>query len=146
MKKFSFFMMATLLFAFSVIADNNVKDISLKKLPPITQSILKTYFPDIETVKIQKQKGMGGNPFLVELNDGTKLEFDKDGQWATVDCGENSVPIRMIPLKINAYLQSNHPANTIVKMLKDKKGYYEIHLNDGHTLLFDNQMRYKSSE
>ena len=146
MKKFTLFLMATLLIASSAIAGNNVKDIKVKNLPPITQRIINSYFPDIELIKVQKQKIKGGNPFLVELNDGTKLEFDKDGQWAYVDCGNNPVPSRMIPLKINSYVQSNYPADAIVKMLKNKKGNYEIYLTGGKMLNFDNQFRFIEAE
>lgn len=125
-------------------ADNNeLKTIDPQKLPPITQSIIKTYFPDAQVVTATKQKSKVRNSFDVTLSDGTELRFDKDGQWQRVYRGGEPIPQRMVNLKIAAHVNNGYPGTSVVMMEKDKKGNYQIQLSDGTMLVFDNQFRIK---
>ena len=142
MKKFSVLMIAVLMAASTVWADDDIKELDPQKLPPITLSIIKSYFPGTEVVTATKLKSKIKNAFNVTLNDGTLLEFDKDGQWQRVDCGGAPVPVRMINLKIQAWLNENRRDAQVVLMEKDKKGNYTIQLDDETVLHFDNQFRF----
>ena len=141
MKKLSLLLIAMLMAASMAWADDELKELDPKKLPPITQSIIKSYFPDAQVVTATKLKSKIKNSFNVTLDDGTLLEFDKDGQWQRVYCGGAPVPERMINLRILAYLNENRPGAVVVLMEKDKKGNYTIQLDDETELHFDNQFR-----
>ena len=122
-------------------ADEEIKELDANKLPPITKSILKSYFPGTEVVKTTKSKSKVRNSFNVSLNDGTELECDKDGQWQRVYCGGKPVPKTMVNLRVVSYLENNLPGAEVVLMEKDKKGNYLMQLSDGTELHFDNQFR-----
>ena len=138
-----FLLMAVAVMAVSMAwaGDDEVKQLNPDKLPPITKSIIKSYFPGTEVVEATKLKSKIKNSFNVTLDDGTLLEFDKDGQWQRVYCGGNPVPMRMVNLKIQAYLNENHPDAQVLLMEKDKKGNYLIQLDNDTELHFDNQFR-----
>ncbi len=121
--------------------DEEIKELDANKLPPITKSILKSYFPGTEVVKATKSKSKVRNSFNVSLNDGTELEFDKGGQWQRVFCRGNPVPKNMVNLRVISYLESSFPGAEVVLMEKDKKGNYLMQLSDGTELHFDNQFR-----
>ena len=124
--------------------DDELKQLDPKSLPPITQSIIKSYFPDAQVVSATKPKSKVRNGFNVTLDDGTELQFDKDGQWQRVYCGGEPIPSRMVNLKIMNHIQNGYPNTCVVMMEKDKKGNYQIQLSDGTMLLFDNQFRIKN--
>lgn len=138
---------SAILLASSVFADQqDLIILEARNLPPLTLSILKTYFPETQIVKAQKLDSKVKNSFELWLDDGTYMHCDKDGQWQYVDCGDEKVPERMIPPKVRLYLQQYYPTAAVVKMIKDKKGYYEIYLYEGKMLYFDNQFKFKKVE
>ena len=146
MKRIAILLAGIMLFASSVFANNDSNEVKVPKMSPITQSTLKTYFPGKEIVKANKIKSKAKNVLELWLDDGAYLQFDKDGQWIHVEYDKGAVPQAMIPGKIQMYLHTKYPDGNVVKMLKDKKGNYEIHLIDGTTLLFDNQMKFMNAE
>lgn len=140
-KLFVFLAGALMVTSMAWAADEEIKELDAKKLPPITKSIIKSYFPGTEVVKATKSKSKVRNSFNVTLNDGTELEFDKDGQWQRVYCGGKPVPQTMVNLRVADYLEKNHPGAEVVMMEKDKKGNYIVQLADNTELHFDNQFR-----
>lgn len=147
MKKIFLLAIAALLSASAAIADDEkITDLEPKKLPPIAQNIIRAYFPETQIILAQKKKSKVRHNFEVHLDNGTEIQFDKDGQWTLVDCGELPIPQRMIPGKIQMFLNEKIHNPEVKKMFKDQKGYYNIILMTGQTLLFDNQFRFIPSE
>lgn len=123
-------------------AQNTEKqEISVDKLPKFAMSIINSYFPGAQVVTAMKEKSKIRNAYDVELDNGVKCEFDKDGQWTMVDAGEDLIPERMVPGKVLMYLSQKDHKSPVYRMQKDKKGYYTINLKDGTELHFDNQFR-----
>ena len=76
--------------------------------------------------------------FDVVLNDGTKLEFDNNGQWTEVDCKPSTVPAAVVPAAIAKYVKAQYPNVRIVQIERDSRGY-EIDLSNGLDISFDKQ-------
>ena len=121
--------------------DTAKEQISADKLPKFTMSIIDSYFPGAQVVTAMKEKSKIRNAYDVELDNGVKCEFDKDGQWTMVDAGEDLIPDRMVPGKVLMYMSRIGYKSPVCRMQKDKKGYYTINLKDGTELHFDNQFR-----
>ena len=80
------------------------------------------------------------NRTCVLLDNEATIEFDKDGHWMIVDCRKSSVPMRMVPGKIQMILSKSHPGADVVYMGREiKNGDITILLNDGTELHFTNE-------
>ena len=141
MKKILFALMAMVMMAGTALADDNIVDIPFNKVPDLGQRIVKSYFPSNQVVKAVKNKSKNmNNRTCVLLDNEATIEFDKDGHWMIVDCRKSSVPMRMVPGKIQMYLSKNHPGADVVYMGREiKNGDLTLLLNDGTELHFTNE-------
>lgn len=138
MKKFLLALMAVMLVAGVAIAEDKIEEIPFNKVPDLGQRIVKSYFPDCNVVKAEKNKSKNmKNRTRVYLDNDATIEFDKDGNWMVVDCRSCSVPRNMINGIIQMYLNQNNPGTEAVYMSREKKnGDITIILNDGTELQF----------
>lgn len=115
--------------------DKVTRDIN--QLPTAARSFIKKHFSSspVSHIKIDS-KAFGGANYDVILNNGTEIEFDKNGAWKEIDCGGYSVPSVLIMQPIRAYVQKNYKGKNIVKVEVDKNKY-ELRLSDGTELEFD---------
>ena len=141
MKKFFLALAAIALIAGNVMADDNLIDIPFNKVPDLGQRTVQSYFPTNKVVKAVKNKTKDmKNRTCVLLDNDVTIEFDKDGHWMIVDCRSCSVPMRMVPGKIQMFLTQNYPDAEVVYMGREiKNGDITILLNDGKELHFTNE-------
>lgn len=106
-------------------------------LPVAAQQMLKKYFPKskVNHIKID-DKVLGGKEYDVVLDNGTEVEFDKDGSYKEVDCGRMGVPDQLILRPIREYVSRNFKGVKVVTIEKKRNGY-ELELLDGRDLYFD---------
>lgn len=106
-------------------------------LPQQAQQTLKKNFPKATVNRIVADHSVFGvKDYEVILNDGTEIEFNKEGEWKEVDCGHRAVPQEFVINPIRSFLQKNHKGKTVVKIDKDSNDY-DVELNDGTELKFD---------
>lgn len=118
------------------------KLIDRQQLPVKSQQILKEYFHRAAISYIKADEDLFNKEYDVVFTDGSKVEFDKEGNWKTISVKEMQVPGRLIPNPIKNHIHKNFPNNKIVEFEKDKKGY-EAKLSNGLELKFDNNFRLK---
>lgn len=138
MKKLFLALIAVMLVAAVAMADDKIVEIPFKKVPDLAQRMVKSYFPDNSVVRAEKTKTKDmKNRTRVMLDNGASIEFDKDGNWMTVDCPTSGVPTKMIHGKIQMYINANHAGHAVVLMSREKKnGDISIVLDDGTELQF----------
>ena len=98
---------------FLSISASAQKKIEVTELPKPAQEFLKKHFSHASVEKAQKDPEHGEKGFEVKLNDGTEVEFWKDGSYREVDGGDNPIPTAFIPENIKAYVAKNHPKEKI---------------------------------
>ena len=114
----------------------NARDIVIKvqDLPQAAQSFISTHFKGIDVTFVIKD----GNEYDVRFANGWELEFNRKGEWKTVDCKHEAVPssiIALIPESIPAYIQSYFTNAFVTEISKDRREY-DIELNNGLDLEF----------
>ena len=141
MKTITIIMVALMAFtsAFTARADND-KPVSVEQLPAKSREFIQEHFQN-NTVSYAKME----NDFLeksyeVFFVNGSKVEFDKNGDWKDVDCGKEQVPAGIVPDQIGSYVKKNHPGQQIVKIDRDRRDY-EIELKSGLEIKFDLKYR-----
>ena len=74
--------------------------------------------------------------YEVMLADGTKVEFNRNGEWKEVDCRHSSVPTPIVPAQIMKYVKANYPDVKVMKIERDRIDY-ELRLSNRLELTFD---------
>lgn len=106
------------------------------QLPQAITAFISKNFPGATVVGIDPDSEYGGLEYDVTLNDGTKIDFDRNNQWKKVECYSKAVPATFVPAAIANYVKANYQSLPITKI--DNKGYgYEIELSNGLDLKFD---------
>ena len=107
-------------------------------IPVPAQEFIKEYFPKSTVVLVEMDADDEGKEYCAWLNDGTKVEFDLQGEWKRVSRNKTGVPSRLVPPVITEYVKTNYPQDIISKLSKKSYGY-KIELSDDMDLRFDPQ-------
>ena len=107
-------------------------------IPVPAQEFIKEYFPKSTVVLVEMDADDEGKEYCAWLNDGTKVEFDLQGEWKRVSRNKTGVPSRLVPPVITEYVKTIYPQDIISKLSKKSYGY-KIELSDDMDLRFDPQ-------
>lgn len=110
--------------------------IPFHQLPKDGQKFITTFFGAKHVSAVVMDDDYFSKEYEVILNNGTKIEFDKNGAWKEVDGKRNGIPTAFIPKSITAYVKKSFP-NTKIKKVERKRYKYEIELTNGLDLEFD---------
>ena len=114
----------------------NDKPISVNALPAKAQTLLNNHFNGQKVMLATIESGVVSRSYDVVLQNGTKLEFDKKGNFTEIDCKQGIVPALLIPQAIKNYLKDNY-AGQSVKKIEMNKNEYEVELTNGLDLTFN---------
>lgn len=110
-----------------------------KNVPPRIKAFVSQYFPDSSIVLVESDDDDEmGKEYSVLLNDGTKIEFDLQGDWERVGRQKTGVPAKLIPQVIRQYLKTNYPNDVVTKLSKKPYGF-KIELSSDMDLRFNAQ-------
>ena len=70
------------------------------------------------------------------MHDGTEVDFNKDGEWKSIDRGQKAVPAALVLKPISDFVAANYAGAKIVDIEKDRNSY-DITLANGIELKFD---------
>lgn len=138
MKRLIILAIAALTMAVTFVAKaDNDKPIRFENLPESSRKFILTHFKDIKISFIKEESDFFiWKSYDVFFVDGSKIEFDKKGNWEEVECVKSEIPSAIIPTPISAYTSQHHPEMKIIKISRNNKGY-EIKLNNGIEIDFD---------
>lgn len=102
------------------------------QLPEKATAFITQYFPSAKVVSAQKDK----DSYDVTLSDGTDIDFDKTGEWTSVEAPTTkSIPSGFYPAAIDEYVAENLSGVGINGIEKVKRGY-EVELITTTEILF----------
>ncbi len=135
MKKIILMVTMMLTFVFTSCQTREHEIINFDKLPSKAQSFIKDNFGDFIILQIEKDFELFGSEYTVYFKEGSKIEFDRKGEWSEIEV-KTGIPSKIILESILNYINENHPDNFIIEISKDKKDY-EVELNNSLDLVFD---------
>lgn len=135
MKKFFIVMLAATMCGAYVYAAAD-KKITAGELPQAAQSFLKSHFADIDVAYVEMDDDVVNRDYEVVLRDGTKIDFDHDGNWKEVNCFRRSIPAGIVPQQISAYVADNY-AGEIINEIERGRNSTEVKLSNGLELKFN---------
>ncbi len=107
------------------------KVIPVEQLPAVVNTFMQTNFPGKKIIYAEKD----GRSFECRLDEGTKVDFNKLGEWTKVDCHAAAVPEAIVPAAIKTYVASNFPNALITQIEKVRRGY-DVELSNKLDLKF----------
>ena len=114
--------------------DNDEKHLDYNELPNVAKSFINNHFGDNEVRSVIKEYDDLTYHYEVYLTDGTKIEFNKNGEWREVENRVEGVPTSILPAGIISYVQENYGGYFIVSVERDRQ--YDIELNNDLDLDF----------
>lgn len=139
MKKLVFLLVG--LFALSVaLKADNVKTVQIGQLPTPAQTFITTYFKDSKVALAKVETEFLSKTYEVLFTNGSKVEFDRSGEWTEVQCKTGEIPFEIVPQPIRDYVKQNYPEAVIQKIERDKHDI-EVKLSNRWEITFDHNMR-----
>ena len=110
-----------------------------EKVPPRWKALIDKYFPQWTVVLVEMDEDDDdGKEYSVLLNDGTKVEFDLQGDWKRVSRKKTGVPSTLVPKPILQYVKTNYPEDVITKLSRKPYGF-KIELSNDEDVRFNPQ-------
>lgn len=132
--------LVALLIAFAVpVAQAERVPMPVDKMPAQVQTFLNDYYPN---AKVSKSWAKMMRPttepmwYRVNLDNGTKLWFNLQGEWYKVSAKKSNTPISIDLLPNDARKVISTEYQSGVKSISFKKDSYKVTLADGHKLKF----------
>ena len=134
MKQIKFFLVAVMSIVVANVAMSDDRPILPDQLPQNAKAFIQSNFQGKKVMYAEKD----WNSYECHLDDGTKIEFSRKGNWDKVDCHFSPVPANIVPAVIRQYVKANYAGIEITKIDKERYGY-EIELSNDLELKFNHQ-------
>lgn len=116
-------------------ADND-RLIAKENLPKKAQQFIDSNFKNSKITYVKDESYFLEKSYEVLFADGTKVEFNRKGEWKEIDCRRSSIPTTIVPAKILEYVNSNYQDVRILQIERDRVDY-EIKLSNQLEITFD---------
>ena len=116
--------------------------IKVEQLPEKAQKFLTTYWNDVKVVKAEMDKDGLEVTYDVHLENNTKIEFDKRGEWKEIKSPMTEIPKGVIMQNILDYVANNYSGSRIEK-IKREHHHYEVELTNDIELKFNKKGEFK---
>lgn len=123
----------------SAMADNE-KPIDINLLPAKAQEVIRTHFKEKTIALAKMDTSIFEKSYDVIFTDGDKIEFSRSGEWQSIKCRKDNVPVRLIPTEIRNYLNKNYP-NVDVKSIEKEKDKTEVELSNQISIKFNKDFK-----
>lgn len=129
-------MFVAMLAVVPMMADND-KIITREELPEQAQMFLTKHFENADVLYAKAERDMGVvTSYDVVLEGNVKVEFNRSGEWTSVDCEHGQVPDSVLPQGVLDYVTKKFAKAYVVEIERDRMGY-EVKLSNDLDLDFD---------
>lgn len=136
MKKLFLLLVVSIVGMAPMLADND-KMITREELPEQAQMFLIQHFEGIEILYVKADRDMGVvTSYDVVLVGDVKVEFNRSGEWTSVDCERDEVPNGVLPQGVLDYVGKRFAGAYVVEIERGLMGY-EVKLSNDIDLEFD---------
>ena len=136
MKKMFLLLMTVVLAVMPMMADND-RMLTKEELPEKARMFLDRHFDQSEVLYAKAERDMGVvTSYDVVLEGNVKIEFNRSGDWTSVDCEKGQVPNGVLPQGVLDYVTKRFAEAYVVEIEKGLRGY-EVKLSNDIDLEFD---------
>ncbi|MFI3285330.1 MAG: PepSY-like domain-containing protein [Rikenellaceae bacterium] len=110
--------------------------IDFSALPSAAQTTITTHFDKDQIMLIIYDKELFDKEYSVTFFDGTVIQFEKSGNWESVESNITGIPTTILPANIAEYLATYYTDQKVLEIEKDENGY-DIRLDNTIELEFN---------
>lgn len=136
-------MMLILACVFTIVTNanaDNYRPINVSQLPEKAQAFLTTYFPEAKVSLARKEFDVTELSYDVIFTNGSKVEFDRKGEWTEVDCLTQPLPAGIVPATIEKVIKEQYPDAKATKIERDRREI-DVKLSNRVELTFNKKMQ-----
>ena len=136
MKRLFLLLTVLIMTVMPMMADND-KMITREELPEKAQTFLMKYFENADVLYAKAERDMGVvTSYDVVLEGDVKIEFNRSGEWTSVDCERGQVPNGVLPQGVLDYVTKRFAKAYVVEIERRMMGY-DVKLSNDLDLEFD---------
>lgn len=136
MKKMFLLLVVSIMAVMPMLADND-KMITREELPEKAQMFIDEHFANVDILYAKAERDMGViTSYDVVLEGDVKIEFNRSGEWESVDCNRGRVPDSVLPKAVLDYVAKKFPKAYVVEIERNMMGY-DVKLSNDLDLEFD---------
>ena len=124
-----------LAFSFTVFADND-RAVSFDRLPEKARDFITANFPGEKLAYAKQERDFLEVHYEVVMVNGTKMEFDRRGEWTSIECRYGTISKNLIPEPIRNYVEDAYKGAEYREISRDRREY-EVKITYGLELTFD---------
>lgn len=110
--------------------------VPFNQLPAKAKTFINQHFKGVKVTNVIQDKDVFSKDFDVNFENGTKVEFDRTGNWKEIKSLSGSMPSSLVPAKIKQYISNNYKGANIVEINKEARKI-DVELSNGIDLDFD---------
>ncbi|WP_292010302.1 PepSY-like domain-containing protein [Chryseobacterium sp.] len=131
------FVFAAMMTGVQIYAQDTV--IPSGELPKTSQQFISKNFGKQKISQAQKESIAGiAKDYKVYLDNGTSIEFGRDGAWEEIENNQSGIPFSVAPATIQKYVKQKFPG-TFIKKIEKKRFGYHVDISNGLELEFDSK-------
>lgn len=112
------------------------KPIRVDELPAKARQFIVDHFKSENISFAKMDTEIADKNYEVVFDSGSKIEFDKKGEWKEVKCKNANIPANIVPEQIEKYVSNKFSGHGIREISRDRRDY-EVKLSNGLELKFD---------
>ncbi len=128
-------LMIAMIFTLASCQSQDDKVITFGKLPSKAQTFIKSNFSNLTILQVTKDKDLFDADYSVYFNEGSKIEFNKKGDWKDIQM-KSGVPTQVLHSSIKDFITKNHAGAKVIEISKDKKEY-DVKLDNSVEIIFN---------
>lgn len=116
------------------------RHITKQELPVEARAFLSAHYGQTGIAYATVDREVFDTTYAVSLNDGTRLEFSRNGDWMEIKSPRGGkIPMSAIPEKIASYIKKNYPKADVRQIEIDGRDC-EVALSNGVEITFDRKL------
>ena len=112
------------------------KEVEISKLAPRAVAFLNSHMPTGRVVSVADDGSFFFPDYIVELSDSTRVRFDSDGYWRSVENSKTGIGLQSVPPHIREAFETRFIGAKIRSLAKRRNGGIEVGLFDGRVFRF----------
>lgn len=124
----------------ALLYNDRDRPLTVLELPVAAQQFLDEHFAHNEVAYATVETDWFDKEYKVVFVDGSKVEFNRRGEWREIECKYGKVADSMIPEPIRAELARLYGEYEIIGIERDRREY-EVKLSNRLEVTFDRQFR-----
>lgn len=128
--------LASIMAFVGIVSADNDRAVPFDRLPAKAKEFITAGFPGEKLAYAKQERDFLEVHYEVVMVNGTKMEFDRRGDWTSIECKYSTIDSRLVPEPIRNYVENTYKGAEYRKISRDRREY-EVKLTYGLELTFD---------